>query len=169
VNKLSSSLGAFLTHKAKLNLSTAIAEGLDAYKPSLGLIKQVNRIVAGDPSAPIEFPGVAAAGVNIDVRETIVRRIKVGLALRLKTGTPFVEVTDRVKSAVAGYVNTLGAGKHVSLSRVVEAASSIAGVESVSVTSPTYSSTVDRIFVAQDEKALIIDSNVDVDVTIQSS
>lgn len=164
--KISSSLGAYIDAKGKLEFPQSINFGVDAYKYYIGLIKELNRIIYGDPSSPISYPGIRAAGTKVDIKEAIIRRIKASFSIRIKTGIPFSEVRDRVKAAVAGYVNDLGVGESVSISRMIAAANSIPGVVAVAVTSPTYDSSNDLITVGADEKPYIVDPTIDVTISV---
>lgn len=166
VNKISSSLGAGITAQGKLGFNQDINFGIDAYKYYIGLIKELNRIIYGDASDPINYPGVRAAGTDIDIKEGIIRRITASFSIRIKSGVPFTEIRDRVKSAVAGYVNSLGVGESVSISRMVAAANSIPGVVAVTVTFPQYSVGNDLISVSSFEKALVVDPTVDITVSV---
>lgn len=166
VNKISSSLGAGISAQGKLGFNQDINFGIDAYKYYIGLIKELNKIIYGDSSDPINYPGVRAAGTDIDIKEGIIRRITASFSVRVKSGVPFTEIRDRVKSAVAGYVNSLGVGESVSISRMVAAANSIPGVVAVSVTFPQYSVGNDLISVSSFEKALVVDPTVDITVSV---
>jgi hypothetical protein len=166
MNKISSSLGAYLVAQGKLGFDTDINFGVDAYKYYKGLIAQLNKVIYGDPANVTTYPGVRAAGTDIDIKPAIIKRIKCGLAIRIRTGVPFSELRERVKGAVAGYVNKLGVGEQVSISKIVTAASSVNGVVSVAITSPTYDSSNDLIAISADEKAFIVDPTADVIVSI---
>jgi hypothetical protein len=165
VDRLSSSASASLTVLNKLDMPTDINFGVDGYRNYNGLIAQLNKVIYGDPSNPEDYQGVRAAGTDIDIKEAIIKPIFISLAIRVKTNFPFSEVRERVKSAAASYVNTLGVGEQVSLSKVVEAVSKINGIASVVIISPTYTSSSDRISVGNDQRASIINPTNDVTVS----
>lgn len=169
MNKVSSSNGAFIEVQGKINYDTIPAFGIDAYKKYGGLLKELNRIIYGDPTSPVEYPGWRAAGTNIDIRESVIKRIYISLSIRVRTGLPFSQVREAVKASVAGYVRGLSVGESVALSKVVEAASKVNGVSSVVVTYPEYTSAMDQIQVSGQEKALIVNPTYDVTVSILST
>jgi uncharacterized phage protein gp47/JayE len=171
--KLSSSLGAVLIGKSKLNFdagattsAATIHSGIDAYKYYVGLIAELNKVIYGDPSDRINYPGWRAAGTAIGIKPAIIRRVTASFSIRTKSGVPFTEIRDRVKSAVAGYVNGLDVGQSVSISRMVTAAGSIPGVVSVAVTYPTYDASNDLIPIAADERARVVDPTTDVTISL---
>lgn len=169
MDRISSSLGAGIIGSGKLGFNEDINFGIDAYKYYIGLIKELNKIIYGDAADPINYPGVRASGTYIDIKEAIIRRITASFSVRVKTGVPFTEIRDNVKAAVAGYVNSLGVGESVSISRMIAAAGNVPGVVAVSVTYPTYSASNDLITVSSFEKAYVIDSTVDITVSVISN
>jgi hypothetical protein len=166
MDRFSSSLGSFLEAKGKLAFKESINFGIDGYKFYIGLIKELNRIIYGDPADPIRYQGVRAAGTTIDIDAALIKRIKLGLSVRIKTGVPFSELREKIKASVAGYVNNLGVGEAVSLSRVVAAANSIPGVVAVAITYPTYDAVNDVIVVGAEQKAFISDPTADIVVSV---
>lgn len=164
--KISSSLGAQVVGQDKLDFDESIMFGTDAYKYYIGLIRELNKVIYGDPSDKINYPGIRAAGTNIGIKQAILRRVKAAFSIRIKSGVPFVEIRDRVKAAVAGYVNNLGVGESVSISRMIAAANSVPGVVSVAVTFPTYAVGSDLIAVAANEKPFVVDPTIDINISV---
>lgn len=169
MNRFSSSNAAYIEVQGKLGYDTVPSFGIDAYKSYGGLIKSLNRVIYGDPTSPAEYPGVRAAGTSIDIREAIIKRIYIALSVRVRTGISFNDIRESIKASVAGYVNNLGTGEQVALSKVVEAASKVNGVSSVVITSPAYNSGADRISIGAQEKPKIVDPSFDVTVSILST
>lgn len=165
-NRFTSSNGAFMTAMGKFGYDIQPAFGIDAYKNYEGLIKAVNRKVYGDPTSPDQYPGIRAAGTNVAISAPLIRRITVSLAVRLRTGIPFTSVRENIKAAAAGYINSLGVGDSVAMSKIIEAVSKVQGITSVVITSPAYNSTSDRIAVSNNEKALVLDPTNDVTVSV---
>jgi hypothetical protein len=166
--RFTSSNGAYVEAIGKLGYDTQAAFGIDAYKNYEGLVKAVNKVIYGDPTNPSQYPGVRAAGTSIDISPPLIRRITISLAVRLKTGIPFSSVRENIKAAAAGYVNSLGVGESVPLSKVIESVSKVQGITSVVITYPTYTSSADRIAVANNEKALVLDPTNDITVSVLS-
>lgn len=166
MNRISESTGAGIEVQGKLDFTEGVAFGLDSYKSWGGLNRQINRVVYGDPTNPLEYPGVRAAGTDIPINAAIIKRISLALGIRIKTGVPFEEVGDRVKAFAAAYVNSLGVGEQVSLSSIIAAASQVNGVISVTIAFPEFGAGNDLIQVGADEKALILDPTLDIIVSI---
>jgi hypothetical protein len=158
--------GTSVTALDKLNF-TALSSGMDGYLHSTGLIQEANRVVYGDEFDPATYPGVAAAGDNINIHSPIVRRLTLALNLRC-SGLPD-DVASAVKGAVAGIVNSSPNGQFIAISKIVAEAQRVTGVSAVSVSSPSYTVVNDVINVPAYEKALILDPSTDISLTFTSN
>lgn len=156
--------GSVITILDKLDFSTTIKEGLDGYTYDTGLIQEVNRVIYGDPSDTVAYPGVAAAGADVNIQGPLVRRIQVSLAIRTKSGVVAQYIEEAIQSAVAGIVNDLGVGQSVALSDLIDAAASVAGVISVVMVSPALTTSTDLIVIQSNEVAKVLNVQ-DVSVT----
>lgn len=164
-DKINQSAGVQMVSQNKMNYSTLIKNGLDSYRYNTGLIQEANRIIYGDPRDSITYPGVGAAGAEIFVREPLIRRIQVALAIRLNTGVPFASTAQQVQNSVTSLVNSTKLGTAIAISSIIAAVSVIPGIVAVSISFPQYDVNDDVIVLAPGEKALIIDPTVDVSVT----
>lgn len=160
--KVSEAAGTIITVLDKLGFNTGIASGIDGYRHSTGLIAEANRVGYGDESDPSSYPGVIAAGANVNIEGPLVHRVQIALALRVRTGISTADIKDQVRSAVASVVNSTGVGDPVALSAIVTAAQSVNGVVSVTILSPTYSSGNDLISIQPFEKPLVLSLDDDV-------
>lgn len=149
--------GTVLTAQCKLNFDNQLHQGIDAYARCTGLIGEVSRVLYGDERNPSVYPGVIAAGTNVNIQSPLVKRIRLALAVR--KGDP-----DRIRGAVAAVVNQHGVGESIALSDIVEAAN--AYCEAVTVTYPTYSIGRDVIPVQAYEKPMIIAPETDIAISI---
>jgi len=154
----------FVNAISKLNFPTTIKKGIDSYRYHIGLIRQANKVVYGEPRGG-EFEGVAAAGAEIFIQAPLVRRIQISIVVRLLTGVPFVKIIEQVRNNVSSLVNSTGIGKSIAISDVVSAVNAISGVFAVSIASPSYSPTSDVIVVNPAEKPLILDAVADIVVS----
>jgi len=162
-NYISSGLGTVMSALDKFNFPTSLKTGIDSYSYSVGLIGQVNTVLYGSAQDPVTYPGVVAAGAQVNILGPLVRRIQISLAVRIGSGSR-QDISDQVKSRVASAVNSTAVGQSVALSDIVAAASKVAGVVAISIISPTYSSNNDLINVQPYEKALVL--NLDTDVLL---
>lgn len=166
VSQLNPNLGSVLTALDKLDFPDDIAAGTDGYSSSTGLIGETVRTLYGDTSSPTIYPGIAAVGSTIYVAGPSIKRIRISLQLRLRSGATASSIIDRVRAAVASEINRIPQGIAVDLSRVVRAARSVQGVASCVVLSPTYTSSDDVIPVQSGEKPSILDAVSDISVTV---
>lgn len=141
-----------------------LAPGTDGYSHNTGLIAEVNKVVYGDESNSSAYPGIAAAGANININGPLFRRISVSLGLRIKN-VGSRDVRTQVRSAVASVINKTPVGTPVSISALVTAAQSVNGVVAVTVLSPVYGSGSDLIPIQPYEKPLVIDIEQDIQIS----
>lgn len=156
--------GVELTTVNKLGFKTTITKGLDSYRYHTGLIGEANRIVYGDPRDPVTYPGVAAAGAEIFIREPLFKRIQVSIDVRIETGIPFVQITEQVRTNVTALIDSNPIGQAIAISDIVETVNTIPGVRAVAISSPLYNPLNDTIMIQPSEKARIIDPTVDITV-----
>ncbi len=156
--------GSIITALDKLAFPTSIANGLDGYQHSIGLIAEANKVLYGDPGDTATYPGVVAAGASVGTEGPLVKRIQVTLSLRIRTGAPKKDIEDRVKSAVASVINQTPVGIAIALSDLTKAAGKVGGVVSAVMVSPVALAGTELISVQPYEKPLVL--NVDTDVLI---
>lgn len=149
----------------KMDFNTVIKNGLDSYRYNTGLIAEANRIIYGDPRDSATYPGIGAAGAEIFVREPLIRRIQVGLDIRLNTGVPFAQTVEQVRNSVSSLVNSNDVGKSIAISSVVSVVSAIPGILAIAVSSPQYDVNNDLIVLSPGEKAFIVDPTLDISVS----
>jgi phage-related baseplate assembly protein len=135
--------------------STVVYRGLQAYNYWTGLTKLVHKTIYGDDSDLTSYPGVGAAGVMMRVLAPTVRDISVELDITLQDGVSITSVENDVKSAVTGYINTLGLGDDVIIERIRAAVIAIPGITDVVINDPT-----ENIVIADNEKANVADPDI---------
>lgn len=161
---ISEAAGTIITALDKLGFDSDTVVGIDGYAYSTGLIGEANRILYGDLRDSASYPGVIAAGAKVNISGPVVRRIQVGLSLRIRSGISSTDIASRVRSVVAAAINSSQVGESIAISDIVAEASRVNGVLAVSVTSPSYTSSNDLIPVQPQEKALVL--SLEQDVTI---
>jgi hypothetical protein len=149
---------------SKLNFNTTIKKGLDSYRYHTGMIGEANRIVYGDPRDPVTYPGVAAAGAEIYIREPLFRRVQVAIDVRIETGIPFAQITEQVRTNISALIDGNPIGQSIAISDIIESVNTIPGVRAVAISSPLYNAANDTIRIAPSEKARIIDPTTDISV-----
>jgi hypothetical protein len=153
--KIDISANIGMTSLSKLNFPTTIVNGTDAYNYDTDLIGVANRTIYGDPRDQITFPGVAAAGVDVFIREPLLKAISIALAIRTNIGVSFPQITSQIQSSVYSLVLSNPLGQSLDLSSIVETVRSIPGVTSVVLTNPAYDINNDEIVLAVGQKAFI--------------
>lgn len=162
--KINEAAGVILYSVNKLNLPQNLIKGIFAYKYDVGLIGEANRIVYGDPRNPVKYPGVAAAGAEIFIREPLIKRVKLTIDVRVQTGRPFNLIVEQVRNRVAALINSNPMGESIAISKIIAAVNSISGVRAVAISSPLYDSQNDLIKLQPFEKAKILDPIADIAV-----
>src|SRR5690606_16682008 len=161
-DKINNSGAVTVSTLNKLNYPTISRRGLDSYRYDTGLLAEVNRIIYGDPRDSITYPGVAAAGAEIYNEPPLIRRIIVGIDVRVITGVPFVQITEQVRSAVSALIKSNPIGRSIAISSIVATVNAIPGVRALAISSPQYDSTNDVIVLQPNEKSIIIDAATDI-------
>jgi len=163
---ISAALGTVVTALDKLDFNTDLLSGIDAYRVNTGLIAQCNKIVYGDPSDTVTFPGVLSSGTNININGPIVTRVVLSMAVRIVQGIQN-NIVPQVQNAVTQLINSNTIGTPIALSSIIDAASNVPGVESVVMISPPLTDSTDTISVQPYEKAMVINVN-DIAVSVLS-
>jgi hypothetical protein len=164
--KMNQSAGVEVTALGKLAFPVTVDQGLDGYKYNTGLIQQANRVVYGDPTDPLTFAGVAAAGTDIFIKPPLVLVINdIAIDIRLATGAPFSSIVQQVQSNVAALINSNAIGQSIAISSIISVCTIIPGIISVAISSPAYSDTNDLIVVQQDEQTYVISAS-DISVSL---
>lgn len=83
------------------------------------------------------FPGVGAAGVSIEAREPQIQRIQIGVKVKTSKGVSVQSISDTIKNAISGYVNSLDLGNDVVMSEVISLVQQVPGVDACVLTFPT--------------------------------
>lgn len=159
-------LGSTLTALDKLAFPTGAITGADGYAYNVGLIGEANKILYGDQRDQVTYPGVVASGSYINISGPIVKRVYLDLAIRFRSGATKSATFAAVRSAVASVVNSSKVGESIPLSKIVSAANAVGGVLGVTVVSPTYNTGSDLVVVQPHEKALVVDLESDIQLSV---
>lgn len=139
----------------ELDFLTTLKRGLQAYSYWTGLLKLVHRTIYGDDTQLEAFPGVGAAGITFRILAPTIRQLVVELRLTLANGVSIGSLQNEIKSAVSGYVNTLGVGEDVIIEQIRSAVIQVPGVTDVVIDSP-----LANIAIADNEKATVADPDI---------
>lgn len=161
---IGAAVNTVMTALDKLAFPLSISQGIDGYSYSTGLIGEASRVVYGDERNSAAYPGVAAAGDQINIVGPLVKRVQVSIGVRARLGVPLKDIADQVRSAVASVINRAGVGEAISLSDVASAASKVNGVIAVTILSPIWNVGSDLISVQPFEKPLVL--NVEQDILV---
>lgn len=164
-DKINQAAGVQISAVGKLEFNETIRRGLDSYRFDTGIIGEANRIVYGEPRDVTSYPGVAAAGAEIFIRPPLIKRVQVGIAVRLETGIPFFQIVEQVRTNVSALINGNPIGTPIAISDIVSVVNIIPGVKAMAITSPLYNAANDTINIGPSEKAKIIDPTNDISTT----
>lgn len=120
-----------------LNFPVATKIGIDGYRHYSGLAQETQWVVDGKVDDPDNYPGIRAAGVQVEVAESVTIPISVELDVTSREGISLSSIANDVKSAVSAYINTLKVGDDVIISDIIHDVKNVQGVFDVRVTSPT--------------------------------
>lgn len=145
---------ATVVRTSVLAFSSEAAQGVDGYKRYTGLLELVQKTIDGIESDPA-YPGIKAAGVQIEVLPPIVLQTRFELDLTLAQGVTISSILDDVKNAVSTYVNSSKVGEEIILNQIVERVMAISGVDDMRITYP-----LNNITVATNEIARVSDNQI---------
>jgi len=133
------------TGEIKLTSTTGVAAAIKivaSYSYYTNLVSEVQRVLEGDLTSPVAYPGVKAAGILLSVESPTVKRVTLQAVLTVETGYVEADLAPTVQLAIEDYINALAIGEDIILSKVIEAAHNIVGVRDFVITSPTSNITV---------------------------
>ncbi len=139
----------------KLGFSIDLIRGLYAYNYWTGLVKLVHKTVYGDDSDLLSFSGVGAAGITFRILMPTIKQIVIELNVTLKEGISLLALENEIKSAVTGYVNTLGVGEDLVVERIRAAVIEIPGIVDVEINDP-----IANIAISDNEKVFVSDPDI---------
>lgn len=120
-----------------LNFPVSTRLGIDGYRHYSGLAQATQWTVDGKADDPDNYPGIRAAGVQVEVAEPVTIPISVQLSVTSREGISLSSIANDVKSAVSAYVNTLKVGDDVIVSDIIHDVKNVQGVFDVKVVFPT--------------------------------
>ena len=125
------------TANPELAFSTTQVIGRNGYRYYIGILQKAQHTIDGLDADLENYPGVKAAGVQVEVLPPIVRLSKYEIDLTFKDNITPLLIKDRVIDAVSSYVNSLGVGKDVILTEIIDLLMSIEGVLDVKFITPS--------------------------------
>ena len=160
--RMSASVGTEITALYKMNYPTSVIQGIDGYIAFSGLIKLAHWVIDGVSTNSSSYPGVRAAGTQVEVLTPLLKAITIDLTLDTNEGVSKSTVAQISQSTVAGYINSLPVGSAVILSEIIKIVQSLSGVYSIEVTSTFPVAQNGKIPVGNIEKAYILDASTDI-------
>ena len=139
----------------ELAFDTDVVRGIQAYSYWTGLIDLVHKTIYGDDTDLVSYPGVGAAGIKFIILAPTVTDVSVEMDVDLEEGVSISSLENEIKSAVSGYINSLGVGDDVIIERIRSVVIQISGIVDVRLSLPA-----DNIAIADNELARIKDSNI---------
>jgi len=106
------------------------------YTHYTGLIQEAQKVVDGDPNDVINYPGLRAAGVLVQVLAPTTVVITVTATVVVREGFDSVTALSDAENAVAGYINALGISDDVVRSEIIARIQSLDAIADVNVTVP---------------------------------
>lgn len=163
-NKIGFSFSSQFNALNKLGFSTVPTVGIDGYKYWTGLLRTVQRKVDGYSPDNLTYPGLKAAGVQVDILPPLLKQVEIAVDVRPSKGVPLSIISNSIKSAILAYISSLGVGEDVVLSQVVKKVQEVPGVDAVRIMSPSPDNDVppERIVISDNEKAISFEDLISV-------
>jgi len=126
---LNTSLGQIELSTASFPTGLAVADLVEAeYRFYTGLIREVQKVIDGDPSNRVQYPGVRASGIQVVVLAAAAIFQTIDASISVLSGFDPDVVAASVVEVLQDYVNTLNIGADVIVSEIIERAMSVTGM-----------------------------------------
>jgi len=138
-----------------LDFNSQIAQGIDSYKYYTGLLRRVQWTVDGleDDQA---FPGIKAAGAQIEVLPPLVRKLIFEITIIPQEGLTVAQLSNTVKTTISSYINSLKVGEDVILTEISKRIKSIDGISDLEISTPSENIAIADLEIARVDQNLII-------------
>jgi uncharacterized phage protein gp47/JayE len=143
------------TANALLAFTTNKVLGVDGYRYFTGLAQVAQWTIDGRDDDPDTYPGIRAAGVQVEVIEPVTRPIEVQVDVTPREGVTLSSISSEVKTAISSYINTLPVGADVIVSEITVAVKGVSGVLDCVVSIPSA-----NVAIADNELARAKESNI---------
>ena len=138
-----------------LGFPTAVVRGIDGYRYFTGLPQEVQWTIDGKDADVENYPGIRAAGVQLEVLEPVTVPQRVEVIIVTREGVTLTAITNDIKSAISAYINNLKVGADVFVSDILVAVKAVSGVSDCHVAYPP-----DNVAIADSELPRIADSDI---------
>lgn len=130
------------------------------YRHYGGLVQATQRVIDGDPTAPIAFPGVRAAGVLARVlpASPVFQQLTASISVLPDFDVP--TVIEQVTAAVVGYINRLDIGADVIVAELIERAMGVPGMFNFQISDLTGTFPATDQVILQTQVARIVSSDI---------
>lgn len=109
---------------------------LEEYTWLEGLMAEVQKVVDGDPSNRVDYPGWRAAGVLVVVRAPTIVNVVIEGNLTVRDGYNQADVRAKAETVAAAYVNGLGIGADVIRAEIIERVMAVEGMHDFTLMQP---------------------------------
>jgi uncharacterized phage protein gp47/JayE len=131
--------------------------GVDGYRYFTGLAQQVQWTVDGRSDNQDDYPGLRAAGVQVEVIEPVTIPIAIEVAITTTEGVTLSSISNDIKSAITNYINRLEVSADVIVSEITVAVKNVSGVFDAEIILPSA-----NIAIADNEQARIAEEDITV-------
>lgn len=132
-----------------------------SYSYYTNLVAEVQKVLEGDISNPVVYPGYKAAGVILSVEAPNIRRINVVVSITAQEGFTESDLWDAVRQNIEAYINSLKIGEDVIRSKIIDVAFNVTGVFDVSITLPS-----SNVVILENELAVAFNASGETLVTV---
>jgi uncharacterized phage protein gp47/JayE len=134
---------------------------LAAYTFYTGLLQEAQKVVTGDPDDRINYPGVVAGGIIVNLDTPTIRQIAVLATIAAKEGFTETDLRGEVQREIEVYIDARRIGENVIRAKMIDAAFNVPGVKDINIDSPT-----SNVVILEDELPVSSDSSGNTLVTV---
>lgn len=145
----------------QIKLAVALTAGdalvAEPYSHYTKLIQLAQKVIDGDPADRSNYPGYRAAGVLVRVLSPQIVQLTITANITVKQGYSQTSVAVLVKTAISGYVNSLGISEDVIYAELIERAMAVPGMLDIRFVQPT-----ENRVILDDQIARLLSSNISI-------
>jgi len=107
------------------------------YSYYTNLIAEVQKVLEGVVTDPVNYPGVKAAGIFVSVEQPVIKRVSVVCGITAADGYVESDLAPAVQRAIESYISSRRIGQDIISSKLIDVAFSVPGLADIRIVSPT--------------------------------
>lgn len=130
---------------------------INTYMKYTGLIALAQKVIDGDSTDRLNYPGYRSGGVLVQVKTPNIRIQNISVTITIKEGYDKATVLINVKSSIISYINSLSISQDIIRNELIKKIMNVSGVYDASLLEP-----LNNVIILDDQLVRTTDNNVSV-------